>query len=172
MMTDEGQRNFTIVIKNQNAEDEADVISIYRDYVAIMECDIREGKHNLSIVLQPKFSKISKHTDAILNGLEVFKISNPDNNLGSVSTAHPVSSSTPEQFVPFSTKNKIATVLTLIVTLINAEIKSCKTNNGISSEEHQFHQFSLDEMERSTNNFDHVSVCTFEYYKIHIALSH
>uniref|UniRef100_A0A3Q7EXX5 Protein kinase domain-containing protein n=1 Tax=Solanum lycopersicum TaxID=4081 RepID=A0A3Q7EXX5_SOLLC len=36
----------------------------------------------------------------------------------------------------------------------NAEIKSGKTNNGISSGEHQYRQFSLDEMERSMNNFD------------------
>ncbi|KAH0716776.1 hypothetical protein KY290_013036 [Solanum tuberosum] len=173
-MTNEGQRNFTVVINNQNAEDEADVIkwsgaygiSVYRDYVAIIEGDRREGKHNLSIVLQPKYSSISKHAYAIFNGLEVFKISNPDNNLGSVSPVHPVTSSTPEKSeepVLFYTKNQIATVLTFIVTLINvavyyircnAEIKSGKTNNGISSGEHQCRQFSLDEMERSTNNFD------------------
>ncbi|KAJ8548878.1 hypothetical protein K7X08_029859 [Anisodus acutangulus] len=170
-MTNEGERNFTIVINNQNAEDEADVIkwsgghgiSVYRDYVAIMEGDRSEGKHKLSIVLQPKFATIS---NAILNGLEVFKISNPDNNLGSVSPAHPVTSSTPEkseQSVPFSIKNKIATLLTLIVTLINvavyyircvSEMNSGKTNNRRSSGEHRCRQFSLDEMVRATNNFD------------------
>ncbi|XP_060195813.1 putative receptor-like protein kinase At5g39000 [Lycium barbarum] len=173
-ITNEGERNFTIVINNQNAEDEADVIkwsgghgiSVYRDYVAIMEGDRREGKHKLSIVLQPKFATTSNHSSAILNGLEVFKISNPDNNLGSVSPAHPVTSSTPEkseQSVPFSTKNKIATVLTLIVTLINvavyyvrclSEMNSGKMNNRQSSGDHQCRQFSLDEMGRATNNFD------------------
>ncbi|KAG5620242.1 hypothetical protein H5410_005460 [Solanum commersonii] len=143
IITYEGQRNFTIVINNQNAE-----ISVYRDYVAIMEGDRREGKRNLTIVLQPH------------------KISNPDNNLGSVRPVHPVTSSTPEkseESVLFYTKNQIATVLTFIVTLINvavyysrcdAEIKSGKTNNGISSGEHQCRQFSLDEMERSMNTFD------------------
>ncbi|XP_060195443.1 receptor-like protein kinase FERONIA [Lycium barbarum] len=170
-MTNKGERNFTIVINNHNAEDEADVIkwsgghgiSVYRDYVAIMEGDRREGKHKLSIVLQPKLATISNQSNAILNGLEVFKISNPDNNLGSVSPAHPVTTSTPEQFVSFTTKNKIATVLTLIVTLINvvvyyitcnSEINSGKMNNRISCGEHQCRQFSLDEMVRSTNNFD------------------
>ncbi|KAJ8546099.1 hypothetical protein K7X08_018682 [Anisodus acutangulus] len=171
VMTNEGERNFTIVINNQNAEDEADVIkwsgghgiSIYRDYVAIMEGDRREGKHKLSIFLQPKFATISNHSNTILNGLEVFKISNPDNNLGSVSPVDPVTTSAPEQSVPFATKNKIATVLTLIVTLINvpvyyircnSEINSGRTNNRISSGEHQCRQFSLDEMVRSINNFD------------------
>ncbi|XP_049381687.1 receptor-like protein kinase FERONIA [Solanum stenotomum] len=173
-MINEGQRNFTIVINNQNAEDDADVIkwsgghgiSVYRDYVSIMEGDRREGKRNLTIVLQPNFASIGKHANAILNGLEVFKISNPDNNLGSVSPVHPVTSSTPEKSektVLFYTKNQIATALTFIVTLINvavyyirrnAEIKSGKTYNGISSGVHQCRQFSLDEMERSTNNFD------------------
>ncbi|KAK4367680.1 hypothetical protein RND71_011472 [Anisodus tanguticus] len=170
-MTNEGERNFTIVINNQNAEDEADVIkwsgghgiSIYRDYVAIMKGDRRGGKHKLSIVLQPKFATISNHSNAILNGLEVFKISNPDNNLGSVSPVDPLTTSTPEQSVPYATKNKIATVLTLIVILINvavyyiscnSEVNSGKTNKRISSGEHQCRQFSLDEMVRSTNNFD------------------
>ncbi|MCD7454064.1 hypothetical protein HAX54_023381 [Datura stramonium] len=170
-MTNEGERNFTIVINNHKAEGEADVIRwsgghgipVYRDYVAIMEGDRREHKRNLSIVLQPKFATIS---NAILNGLEVFKISNPDNNLGSVSPAHPVTSSSPEkseQSVTFSTKNKIATILTFIVTLFNvavyyirciSEMNSGKTNNRLSCGEHQCRQFSLDEMERSTNNFD------------------
>ncbi|KAL3344078.1 hypothetical protein AABB24_023491 [Solanum stoloniferum] len=174
MITYEGQRNFTIVINNQNAEDDANVIkwsggngiSVYRDYVAIMEGDRREGKRNLTIVLQPKFPSISKHANAILNGIEVFKISNPDNNLGSVSPVHPVTSSTPEkseESVLFYTKNQIATALTFMVTLVNvavyyirciSEMNSGKMNNRTSSGEHQCRQFSLDEMERSTNNFD------------------
>ncbi|XP_055807198.1 putative receptor-like protein kinase At5g39000 [Solanum dulcamara] len=170
-MTNEGQRNFTIVINNQNAEDEADVIkwsgghgiSVYRDYVAIMEGDRRERKHNLSIVFQPNSATFSNHSSAILNGLEVFKISNPDNNLGSVIPAHPATISTPEKSLPFSMKNNIATVLTFIVTLINvavyyircnSEINSGKANNRLSSREHQCRPFTLDEMERSTNNFD------------------
>ncbi|KAF3627964.1 putative receptor-like protein kinase FERONIA-like [Capsicum annuum] len=172
-MTKEGQRNFTIVINNQKAEEEADVIkwsgghgiSVYKDYVAIMEGDRREGKHKLSIVLQPNFATISKRSNAILNGIEVFKISNPDNNLGGVSPVHPTTSSTPakSKSVLFATKNKIATVLTFVVTLINvalyyircnSEINSGKTNNKLSFREHQCRQFSLDEMVRSTNNFD------------------
>ncbi|XP_069150263.1 putative receptor-like protein kinase At5g39000 [Solanum lycopersicum] len=119
--------------------------------------------HRLMMQTQPKFFTISKHTNAILNGIEVFKISNPDNNLGSV---HLVTSSTPEiseESVLFYTNNQIATFLTFILTLINvavyytrcnAENKSIKMNNEISSGEHQCRQFSLDEMERSTNNFD------------------
>ncbi|XP_059277972.1 receptor-like protein kinase FERONIA [Lycium ferocissimum] len=152
-MINEGERNFNIVINNRNAEDEVDVIkwsgghgiSYTRDYVAIMEGDRREGKHKLSTVLQPKFATISNYSSAILNALEVFKINNPDNKLGSVSPAHPVTSSTlekSEQSVPFSTKNKIATVLTLIVTLINvvvyytrclSEMNFGKMNNRQSS---------------------------------------
>ncbi|KAF3631017.1 putative HUA2-like protein 1-like [Capsicum annuum] len=170
-ITNEGERNFTVVINNQKAEDEADVIkwsgghgiSVYRDYVAIMEGDRREGKHNLSIVLQPKFASISNHRNAILNGIEVFKLSNPDNNLGTVSTKHPPTGSTSEKSVLFATKNIIATVLTFIITVINiavyyiscnSEMNSGKTNNRLSFGEHQCRQFSLDEMVRSTNNFD------------------
>ena len=98
-------------------------------------------KRNLTKVLQPKFFTISKHTNAILNGIEVFKISNPDNNHGSVSPVHLVASTTPEkseESVLFYTKNQIATVPTFRLTLINvavyhircdAENKSIKTNN-------------------------------------------
>uniref|UniRef100_A0A3Q7EVK3 Uncharacterized protein n=1 Tax=Solanum lycopersicum TaxID=4081 RepID=A0A3Q7EVK3_SOLLC len=111
------------------------------DYIAIMEGDLREGKHNISIFMQPKFSTISKHTNAVLSEIEVFKISNPDNNHGSVSPVHLVASTTPEkseESVLFYTKNQIATVPTFRLTLINvavyhircdAENKSIKTNN-------------------------------------------
>ena len=42
-----------------------------------------EGKRDLIIALQPQYyeSRAKYHTGAVLNGLEVFKLSNPDSSL-------------------------------------------------------------------------------------------
>lgn len=82
---DKGQRQFRIIINKQIAEDYADIIkwsggngvAVYKDYVAMMEGDRMGSKRDLLITLQPHCHK----ADPILNGLEVFKLSNPDNNL-------------------------------------------------------------------------------------------
>uniref|UniRef100_A0A3Q7EX35 Protein kinase domain-containing protein n=1 Tax=Solanum lycopersicum TaxID=4081 RepID=A0A3Q7EX35_SOLLC len=170
-------RNYRFYIDNSTALETIQRINVGGNSILSLEDSImfRDWEDDTNYLIQvgafsvnraPKFSTISKHTNAILNGIEVFKISNPDNNLGSVSPVHLVTSSTPEkseESVLFYTKNQIATVLTFMVTLVNvavyyirciSEMNSGKTNNRISSGEHQCRQFSLDEMERSTNNFD------------------
>ncbi|GFZ21053.1 malectin/receptor-like protein kinase family protein [Actinidia rufa] len=87
-----GQRKFCILMINkQMAEAYADLIewsggngvAVYRDYVVVMEGDRMEGKRDLVIYLRPHcHGGGTKHaSDPILNGLEVFKLSNPDNNL-------------------------------------------------------------------------------------------
>nr|GMC47706.1 receptor-like protein kinase FERONIA [Ipomoea batatas] len=84
-----GERQFSILINNQIAEYNADVIkwsgasgiAVYRDYIAVMEGDKMKGTGNLVISLQPNSELSSKRTEGILNGLEIFKLSNPDNCL-------------------------------------------------------------------------------------------
>ncbi|PON39464.1 Mitogen-activated protein kinase kinase kinase [Parasponia andersonii] len=84
-----GGRSFFIFISNQSAEERADVfmwsggqyVPYYREYVVSM---IKPGakKPNISIALQanPDDMKTS-HTDAILNGVEIFKLSDTNRNL-------------------------------------------------------------------------------------------
>ena len=82
-----GTRVFAIYVDYQLAEETADVISwadnsytpYYKDYVVMIQ-NKGEDTHQLSIDLQPRTSE-GTLIDAILNGVEVFKLSNPDGNL-------------------------------------------------------------------------------------------
>jgi hypothetical protein len=83
-------REFLIFIANQNVESAADVISwsgengvpVYRDYVVSMFDKEGEKKMNLSIALEanPQDS-MTLYSDAILNGVEIFKVSAFNGNL-------------------------------------------------------------------------------------------
>ncbi|KAL7256542.1 hypothetical protein ACSBR1_010473 [Camellia fascicularis] len=90
-----GHMVFKIFVNNQMVEANADIIkwsgsngvAVYRDYVLTMEGDRMEGKCDMLIALCPHYYNyewMTTHIDAILKALEVFKLSNPDNNLAGV----------------------------------------------------------------------------------------
>ncbi|CAL9014169.1 unnamed protein product [Prunus brigantina] len=90
-ITEIGDRDFLIYIANQTAEKNADVISwsggngkpVYRDYVVFMPADTeRKKKVNLFLTLQANPNDwMTRYNDAILNGLEIFKINDSNSNL-------------------------------------------------------------------------------------------
>lgn len=171
-----GDREFSIVINNQVAEDNANIIkwggrhgvAVYRDYVVPMDGDRMEGMRYLNITFQQKLVSSNKQTDAILSGLEIFKLSNPDNNLAGVSPIQFLDSSVssaPEskKILFLGRHNAVATVVTIIITLLNitvyylrrlSEANSGARNIGTSSSGSLCRQFSLDEIRSSTNNFN------------------
>ena len=73
---------FDIFLKNQTAQEEADVIAwstrvgipIYQDYIVYMILDGSRGKQDLWLALHPNMDTGSRFADAILNGLEIFKL--------------------------------------------------------------------------------------------------
>ena len=81
-------REFTILIGNHTAENHADVIRwsggngipIYRDYWVTMPSQGSNKKQNLYIQLHPNPDSRTVYNDAILNGIELFKLinNNPD----------------------------------------------------------------------------------------------
>ncbi|XP_030452236.1 receptor-like protein kinase FERONIA [Syzygium oleosum] len=80
-------RLFEIFIDSQLVENRADVISwsgkgmpVYRDYAVYMD-DGQKKRSNLSVALGALPDGYTRYSDAILNGLEIFKISNPGQNL-------------------------------------------------------------------------------------------
>ncbi|KAK6913366.1 Malectin-like domain [Dillenia turbinata] len=85
----DNDREFKIYIANQTAEEQADVIlwsggngiPVYRDYAVNINYENPKTKTNLLIALHPGPHGMTRYADAILNGLELFKISNSDNNL-------------------------------------------------------------------------------------------
>jgi serine/threonine protein kinase len=114
-VTEPGQRVFKIYIDNMLAQEYADVIQwagrnetpVYKDYVV----DI-QNKPNLSIALLPRESTYGI-ANAILNGVEVFKLSNNDKNLGG---PNPESvPSPPPAREPASTASESKTKKTIII---------------------------------------------------------
>lgn len=87
----ENQRVFIIFISNITAEPEADIIHwasapgipVFRDYVVFVSNppDGSRTKQDLFLALHPNLDVKPKYADAILNGLELFKLNSSDGNL-------------------------------------------------------------------------------------------
>ncbi|KAF2287991.1 hypothetical protein GH714_003775 [Hevea brasiliensis] len=84
------QRVFSIFLNNQTAEDQADVVAwanqhngvpVHKDYVVLVSGG--SPQQDLWLALHPNTDSVLKSMfyDAILNGVEIFKISSPDGNL-------------------------------------------------------------------------------------------
>ncbi|XP_059659097.1 receptor-like protein kinase FERONIA [Cornus florida] len=123
-VTKQSDREFTIFVANQTAESQADVIvwagrnhvPVYRDYAVLMVSQARDQKkHNLSIALHPNPDSQTLYSDAILNGIEVFKISDYSGNLAGLNPdliPPPASPSTPQ---PAKTENQKTTPVATVV---------------------------------------------------------
>ena len=98
-----GERRFIIYIDYRLAEQDADVLlwtdedkytPFYKDYVVMIQNKrVEENNYTLYIDLHPR--EDSKSQDAILNGVEVFKLSNTDGNLAVPSQTPPFVHATP-----------------------------------------------------------------------------
>ncbi|GAA0179906.1 hypothetical protein LIER_30035 [Lithospermum erythrorhizon] len=117
-MMKEGDREFSIFTNNE-----------------IAERNQTRGKHNQVITLEPKFMSNGKQTDAILNRLEIFKMSNPDNHLTSWNAVHHIQSPT-SSWLP-------------------KQRRLSERSSDATSTSSQCHQFSLEEILSTTNNFHH-----------------
>ncbi|KAI6670375.1 hypothetical protein NL676_005260 [Syzygium grande] len=86
-INDPTDRVFEIFIDSQLVEDRADIISwsgkgvpVYRDYAVYMPAGQKKtSKLSVAVGALPNGSTL--YSDGILNGLEIFKINNPDRNL-------------------------------------------------------------------------------------------
>ncbi|KAL5549520.1 hypothetical protein UlMin_004751 [Ulmus minor] len=89
-MKEDGDRVFNIFLAKQSAETRFDIIHwsggtnvpFKKDFVVSMKLGYGGKKVNLSVALQPISDRsISKYLDAILNGVEIFKLSDTNGNL-------------------------------------------------------------------------------------------
>ncbi|XP_052626633.1 putative receptor-like protein kinase At5g39000 [Lactuca sativa] len=165
---------FDVIVNNQIAEKNVDVskwsggygIAVYKDYVTIMRGDKTNGMSDLSIVI---FSK-NGLTESKLNGLEIFKLSNPDDSLAGSNPSFPPNSS--PNWLPklpiFGTLNVIATKFIAIVTALNIivyiqrwfwEEKLGKKDVSTPSTSGETSRcFSLLEINEATRDFDEALV--------------
>ncbi|KAJ0043757.1 hypothetical protein Pint_18978 [Pistacia integerrima] len=89
-ITRENQRVFSIFINNQTANDDADIINwaggsgipVYKDFVVLVPAQ-NTGKQDFWLALHPMLDldPLPKYANAILNGLEIFKLNNSNGNL-------------------------------------------------------------------------------------------
>ncbi|GFY86937.1 protein kinase superfamily protein [Actinidia rufa] len=173
-----GNAGFSIFVNEEVAEAKSDIIewsgqngvAVYRDYVVMMEGDRMEGKRDLLIALCPH--KIDNYDwneqiDAILKGLEVFKLSNHDKNLAGVNPEPLVCASTsgkpnPRKLVFASGGNAIATGVVVLLTMVNIIVYNLRLLSEKVEEKYLSslpseglcRRFSLAEILSVTNNFD------------------
>ena len=126
-ITDTSQRAFYIYMANLTADDHADVIEwsggngvpIYRDYVV----QIFQGngkKVNLSIALQANPDDWQTvYNDAILNGLEIFKISSNEHSLAGPNPDPSPTTTTVSPPQPFRRKNNSATIFEIVLGVVS-----------------------------------------------------
>ncbi|KAI8534158.1 hypothetical protein RHMOL_Rhmol10G0067300 [Rhododendron molle] len=166
---------FSIFVNEHVAEAKADInkwsgenrVAVYGDYVVMMEGDRMQGKHNLLITCFPHNLEWTEHIHAILKGLELFKLSNPDKNLAGVNPvplpdASTSSNANPRKFVYASGGNAIATVLVILLIFFNITVyklrvwgeKVGEKNISRLPPEGLCRRFSLSEVLSLTNNFD------------------
>lgn len=86
-LTKINERVFDIFLNNQTAEHSADVIAwtgsigvpVYKDYATYVNDN--NGANELRVALHPAVSLKPEYYDAILNGLEIFKVNDTNGNL-------------------------------------------------------------------------------------------
>ena len=180
-VTEEQDRVFYIFIADQTAEVHADVIMwsgghgipTYRDYaVSMFGNKGNEKRLNLSVALQSNpYDFKTLYSDAILNGLEIFKINDSTGNL-----AGPNPDSIPIRKVPISpiqprkVKLNHRTIIGIIVGLFSGiallsllgffifqrgrRVKTMKNQSSSYLPSDLCRYFSLSEIKAATNNFD------------------
>ncbi|XP_057769858.1 receptor-like protein kinase FERONIA [Salvia miltiorrhiza] len=103
-VTEKNQRVLTVAINNQMAEINFDVITwaggpdipIFRDYITWVPDDGRHRKQDLRLSLFPMVEVNPKYASALLNGLEIFKLSDAKRSLAAANPDLTVDSSTPD----------------------------------------------------------------------------
>ncbi|CAL4965339.1 unnamed protein product [Urochloa decumbens] len=112
-ITKVNQRTFFIYINNQTAQQQMDVIvwsggigrTTYTDYAIITT---GSGQMNLWVALHPDLSSRPEYYDALLNGIEVFKIQNyRDNSLTVLLSPPPPSPNMQLNRMPGGTRNSM-----------------------------------------------------------------
>ncbi|KAK9011930.1 hypothetical protein V6N11_040002 [Hibiscus sabdariffa] len=107
-------RRFRIFIDNKTADSAFSVIDeaggngkpTYMDYVVMIGNFNDKSEHSLFIALHPN-DEFSGYTDAILNGLEVFKLNNSDGNLARPNSLPDPSTEGTERASPKADKSKL-----------------------------------------------------------------
>ncbi|CAL2250001.1 unnamed protein product [Prunus armeniaca] len=185
-------RVFQIYIANITAEKAVDIIDwsggngipIYKDYLVFMPAG-SEKKVNLSIALQANPHWRTRYLDAILNGLEIFKVNDTKGNLAGPNPDPPHATlQTPAQSRTREPKSKTTPLVAIVAGVVSSAlvvisvlclffILRRRRNYGGRSSHHAAnstksrgsslpsdlcHYFSLAEIKAATQNFNDVFI--------------
>ncbi|PIN26783.1 Serine/threonine protein kinase [Handroanthus impetiginosus] len=123
-VTKQNERVFDIYVDNQSVDDLVDVIfwtggtqiPIFRDYIVWVPDDGRRGKKDLRLSLSPDTQGLPKHINVLLNGLEIFKLSDANRSLAAANSEPTgISLPPPPLKVPRNKKNKLSSVIYPII---------------------------------------------------------
>ncbi|CAN6338029.1 unnamed protein product [Urochloa humidicola] len=145
-ITKVNQRSFFIYINNQTAQQQMDVIvwsggigrTAYTDYAILTT---GSGQMDLWVALHPDLSSRPEYFDAILNGLEIFKIQNYGNNslnglnppLPSVEPNGKLSGRNPKRAVPAAIGGAIGGFAVLLVASVGVCV-ICRRKKKVAKE--------------------------------------
>ncbi|WVZ15288.1 hypothetical protein V8G54_012854 [Vigna mungo] len=193
-INDMGDRRFSIYIASQLADGRADVmkwsqkqkgLAVYKNYAVLIVNNGTRKKFNLSLQMHPyEHSEYSRYSDALLNGVEIFKVSEAGSN--NLAGPNPDPSQTPNNSI-HGQNGKIrrgsgtviicvvvgvvsgVVLISLVVFFVaflryerttNTKSKDYKTkstttrNSSLPTD--LCSRFSLDEIRAATQNFDKV----------------
>ncbi|RDX74611.1 Receptor-like protein kinase FERONIA, partial [Mucuna pruriens] len=174
VVTQVNQRVFKVYINNQTAEEKMDVVALagapltplHRDYVVMVPTE-NERRKDLWIALHPNLESRPKYADAILNGIEIMKISDSNYSLAAISQLKREQRKKKVPHVIIVAGGALGTSLGLFFTFFillrrewiklkwgtsNSTIRSHKTIQPTVTPGH-CHQFTLEEVIIATNNF-------------------
>ncbi|KAL3523549.1 hypothetical protein ACH5RR_016383 [Cinchona calisaya] len=172
-MVESEEREFSVLIDNHIAETRGDIIRwsgghgipVYRDYMVEMESNKGNSRSDLLIVLQ----SVNESVLGLLNGVEIFKLSNHEKSLATPNPTFPKRLSASwnlrihKVFLGFGQINVIMTVMTILVALVNVVVYNLRQNweekfhlekdAQAAKIEPSYHHFSLAEIKIATQNF-------------------
>ncbi|XP_061361827.1 receptor-like protein kinase FERONIA [Gastrolobium bilobum] len=181
------QRVFKVFINNQTAEERMDLVALagapftplYRDYVVMVPMK-SETRQDMWIALHPNLESNPKYADAILNGIEIIKLSDSNYNLASSfqlkkEQKEKKKKKLPHVIVVAAISGIILVLFITCLILIRRAWKKLKRGNfwvlplnhtGRSQENiqvtvtsgHGYHQFTLAEISIATNKFSEALV--------------
>ncbi|KAK9039012.1 hypothetical protein V6N11_023852 [Hibiscus sabdariffa] len=170
-ITQPGDRVFEIFVANLTTETLADVIvwsggreiPVYRDYAVAIGTKENQKQQRLSIALHPSPAWRTLYSDAILNGLEIFKLSNgfdltgPSSELIRPNNVRPVRHSRKKRLIIVIVVAPIFVFLAVSL-LLFAIYRICSNkfaNSSIPTPPSDLcRRFSLRDIKTATNNFD------------------
>ncbi|GMJ04597.1 FERONIA [Hibiscus trionum] len=172
------QRVFDIFIDNQVVERGIDIIALghgndvplYRDYIVLVPNQTM--KQDLLLELHPNIESKPQYYDAILNGVEIFKVSNSDGNLAGLNPSLENGLSNDGDEPSFgSSSSKSSTTVILIITgsllvfvlalslcvylvAFRRKRKLEHARKRIARSSLPYHSFSISEIKMATDNFN------------------